>query len=413
MIITDQAGPGASVVYRPWRRPRGGYLYGMTMAQTYALFIVVMATISAILFAGSLVVVAIAATVVVVLTALILAPIHGRTLGEWIGLRYELWKYQGRREAEGFRLWEHQLPVAAPLGLMVRRGGPDPVAVGMTVRPLGGVQGPRWLVRSHCDALVYLGAVCRAAEVAIVIDPAADSADTGPKVRVTYTFEAERGAGGAGRPGGPHDKLTERAAQISRHAAEIRDGAAKAGLDVTALSSAQWTAVFNQAYRQPLPTDGADERPEAAATDAWDHLVHNGYRSTTRELTRHWVRRDPGAVTGLLGNEWEHARLTLLYRFDAPDEAIRILDLNYKKAMSSGLGERVVDNVADARWAVIGGAALAQERTLLTVTAGPNEPLPASHRALRSLSGDQLASFAAALGTGVVRTDAHGPIVPF
>lgn len=379
-IHTD--GPTTPIVHRP---QRSGLDRGLTFAQTWALFAVVYAALISFMLCPLLLAVVITVIAAAVLAGVILIPVYGRTLWEWAELRYWSWRERGSVDSGWFLATDCERRDGAPYGVITTGGGRPTVA--LSVRLPGARPGTRWLTRQHCDELAHAGVMCGASHASVVIEPDGSSSCTDP-VRVTYAFAPRGGATGGNRQ--------TQAGEIGRRLPTIIAGAAHAGLELTALTAEQHTAILDDAYRVPPHARGEDcpgLQHESQLT--WDHLVHNAHRSVTCESVARGVGQFPDVLPHLRSG-WEQARVALLYRFDRPAQTI--VDQDYRSALIRHRRGRI-DAAAQARSAVAAGAAVAQVRTFLTVTVRADDPLPDTDgRALRCWYAQQASAFRAALG---------------
>ncbi|PYE12033.1 hypothetical protein DFR67_12641 [Williamsia limnetica] len=385
MMIPHTDGPAAPIVYRPHR---SGLDRGLTIGQTVALLAAVLAVVASFAVAPSPAAAALALAALV-LVGVTLIPIQGRTLWAWAELRYSWWRRRGEGAAWDVAVSEWERRTGEPFGLIAAGGR---LTVCLSVQsPLGAQPGSRWLTRRHCDVLAHAGATCGAATATVVIDPGSSS-HSEQQVRVTYAF-ARRGAAVLGG-------LDRQAGEVERRLPAIIAGAASAGLDLTVLTAEQNSATIGAALRTPPHSGSGEHLAAELAEPHWDHVAHNGHRSITCESLGRGVGHFPDVLPHLRAG-WEQARVALLYRFDGP--AQRIVDENYRFALSRGVpgtsDEALIAAAVAARTAVARGAAVAQIRTLLTVTAPADQPLPETGgRALRCWYGQQEHAFTAALG---------------
>jgi hypothetical protein len=172
----------------------------------------------------------------------------------------------------------------------------------------------------------------------------------------------------------------------------------------------------------------ADAGP-AGAQEHWDHLLHDGAASITWKMTAAPAGDVPASVLAPLLDPapgLARKRVTLIYRHHGAAEAARIADADLRTAAVRA-GERRGEvraehaaALAEARRTadeVAAGAGLVRLSLLVTATAAGPDGLPAARALTEQLAararlqvrpcyGDQSAAFSAALGLGVLPTDA-------
>lgn len=474
------------LLYGRWERPRSTGLFGMTWGATvYAGFFII-GTIVWFMATRSMLTSAVFLAIGVSTLAPLLIRRRGRTGWElalvWQRFKWSSIKGEnmfrggvfgvvpGRAVQPGIqgdtRLYEYELRTGHRFGLIHARAK-DHYTVVLASQPQGQELAEQWQindwVRGWDDFLAGLGTTHNvagavatietvpdngtriASEVRAITEPTAPayarevmaqtamartSATTRTECRIAITFRRQREA--------QSKDVADQGAAIGRLLSTIISRAAAAGLDATPMTAGDLCVVAMRAYRpevdaelETLVGEGEqdqlrwDETGCAGAKAEWDRYIHNGFQSVTWEMSA----APAGTVTHaalqpllLPRADLPRKRISIVYRVHNIAEAVKLVDNDFKDALSAeqartGVGSAAasirVDNTREARKEQARGAGLTRFGMLITLTARRDDDLPQLSAEIEGLSsaarlgvqrvyGGQDSSFAGALGLGVL-----------
>ncbi|MBF6215948.1 hypothetical protein IU487_33660 [Nocardia puris] len=233
---------------------------------------------------------------------------------------------------------------------------------------------------------------------------------------------------------GRHD-VAEQAREVATRVQAVLSDLANAGLPATPMPAWEVTALVRSRYDLAAQTDIEAAGPASnlswtsagpvAQSEQWGHLVHDGARSITWEMDA--APAGPVTETVLAAllrprTDVPRKRIAVHYRPHPADEAVDIVDSDYRDALAASQTERGiasaaasirVDNTGAARREQALGAGLVRFGLLITVSDRADADMPgieptiqamatAARLGVRRCYGSQAAAFAAGLGVGVV-----------
>ncbi|MFJ6099344.1 SCO6880 family protein [Williamsia muralis] len=484
--MSSNADRNVLILYGRWERPSTTGLYGMTWGVTVFAGGLVIANILLFLITNSLAVMVVSVPLSALMVGPLVTRIGGRTGWELLMLRGQFWwaKWRGETTFRGgafgvvpgvgrmpgiagdTRLYEYELRNGDRFGL-VHLKAKNHFAVSFSIQPRGQERVDQWQINDWVsgwgDFLAQLGGDRGAVGACVVVESVPDNRSriTAEVKRITHPdapayarqvmAEAAMGSEAAivrseirltltfGRMREAADKeVADQAAEIGRKMSSLMAACAHAGLDATPMTAGEWCVAPTRAYNPQL-TEELEQITGVSGEDAlrwqgagpvtsenkWDHLVHNGYRSITWEMSTAPAGQVPSNVLRPLlipRADVRRKRVAMIYRVHNTAEAVKLVDSDYREALAAEQSKKGVvaasatvrvENTGAARREQALGAGLTRFGMLVTATAGPDEDLPSiraeiegmadsAHIGLRRCYGYQDAAFAGSLGIGII-----------